>query len=72
MLEYTEYNTYIKAVPETDIDKEMLKILMEQPEETESLEKYISEIVNSNYENMIYTNYKGINLILERITMTQS
>ena len=67
-----EFNTYIKTVPETDVDREVLTILMEQPGETESLEEYISEIANGSHEDMIYTNYKGINLILERVTMTQS
>ena len=32
-----EYNSYIKAVPETDVDREVLEILMEQPGETEEL-----------------------------------
>ena len=67
-----EYNTYIKAVPETDVDRDVIEMLMEQPGEKDSLEEFISQIANSSYEQMIYTNYKGINLILERVTMFNS
>ena len=64
-----EHNSYIKAVPETDVDREILGMLLEQPGETESLEEYVSQIADSSHEAIIYTNYKGINLILERVTM---
>ncbi len=69
--EYMSSN-YIKAVPETDVDKEVLAILMERPGEQEELEEFISEIANKSYESIISTNYKGINLILERVTMVNS
>ena len=69
--EYMSSN-YIKAVPETDVDKEVLAILMERPGEQEELEEFISEIANKSYESIISTNYKGINLILERVTMINS
>lgn len=67
-----EFNTYIKVTPETDVDKEVLRFLTEQPAEIENLEEYISLTANSNPEDVIYTNYKGINLILERVTMVES
>ena len=79
MIEYTDKrrgdymsSNYIKAVPETDVDKEVLAILMERPGEQEELEEFISEIANKSYESIISTNYKGINLILERVTMINS
>ena len=65
-------SNYIKAVPETDVDREVLAILMERPGEQEELEEFISEIANKSYESIISTNYKGINLILERVTMINS
>ena len=65
----TDYKSYIKAVPETDVDREILGKLMKQPGEQEALEEFISEIANTDYKTHIYTNYKGINLILERVTM---
>ena len=67
-----EFSYKIKPVPETDVDREALEILMEQPGETESLGEYISEIANTSYDTIFYTNYKGINLILERVTMLLS
>ncbi|MBR5596376.1 MAG: hypothetical protein IKW30_03100 [Lachnospiraceae bacterium] len=67
-----EYNTYMKVVPETDVDREVLERLMEQPGQMEELEEYISEIANTSYKTHIYTNYKGINLILEKVTALPS
>lgn len=67
-----EYSTYIKAIPETDVDREALTMLMELQGEQEELEEYIAEIANGRYETHICTNYKGINLILERVKMAQS
>ena len=67
-----EYNSYIKAVPETETDREILEKLMEQPGEQESLEEYISEMANTSNETHIYTKYKGINLIWERVNMLPS
>ena len=64
-----EYNTYIKAVPETDVDRDILTMLIEQPGEKEALEEYISEMANKSFEPLIYTNYKGINLLLEMVSM---
>ena len=47
-------------------------MLMEQPGEPEELEEYITEIANKSFEPFIYTNYKGINLILKRVTRLSS
>lgn len=63
---------YIKAVPETEVDREVLAMLMERPGEQEELEEFISEIADTSYETIINTNYKGINLILERVTLMNS
>ena len=65
-------SNYIKAVPETDVDREVLAMLMERPGEQEELEEFISELANTSYETIMSTNYKGINLILERVTMMNS
>ena len=62
-------SNYIKAVPETEVDREVLAMLMERPGEQEELEEFISEIADISYETIMSTNYKGINLILERVTM---
>ncbi|MBR4982001.1 MAG: hypothetical protein IKY94_05525 [Lachnospiraceae bacterium] len=65
-------SNYIKAVPETDVDREVLEMLIERPGEQEELEEFISELADNNYETVMSTNYKGINLILERVTMIES
>ena len=65
-------NNYVKSIPETEKDRKALTDLMEQPGELEKLEEYISKMANLSQEPMFYTNYKGINLIIERITMISS
>lgn len=65
-------NTYIKVVPETELDREALEMLLRIPEEAEVLGKYITRIKNSSYEQLETMKHKGINLILERVTMIPS
>ena len=67
-----EYNNHIKVSPAAVTDQELLQMFLERPGEQQELEKYISEIANKSFEPFIYTNYKGINLILERVTRLQS
>ncbi len=62
-----EYNSYIKAEPETNTDKAVLKLLLRTPGETEELEAFINEIARNNYEPTMSVNYKGIGLKLERV-----
>ena len=62
-----EYNSYIKAEPETNTDKAVLKLLLRTPGETEELEAFINEIARSNYEHTMSVNYKGVGLKLERV-----
>ena len=64
-----EYNNYIKVTAQTEVDRILLEMLLEQPGATEELEEFISEIANTSYKTHIYTNYKDINLILESVTM---
>lgn len=67
-----EYNTYIKVSPAAVTDQELLQMILEVPGERQELERYISQVVKNDYETLIFINYKGINLIVERVTMATS
>ena len=41
-------SNYIKAVPETDVDKEVMAMLMKRPGEKEELEEFISELADTS------------------------